>query len=153
MNIFVLDSNIKKCAEYHCDKHVVKMILESAQILSSVLRINNINCGYKITHPNHPCVLWTGKSLSNWRWLRELAKALNTEYRFRFNKEKNHKSFDLTQGMPIPRIPDCGLTPFVKIMPEKYQHKNPVNAYRKYYLGEKKAILKWTKRSIPFWIQ
>jgi len=152
VNIFVLDSNIKKCAEYHCDKHVIKMILESAQLLSTVLRINNINYGYEITHPNHSCTLWAGKSLSNWKWLRELGKALNTEYRFRFNKEKNHKSFDLIQGMPIPKILDCGLTPFVKVMPKIYQQKNPIYAYRKYYIEEKKHILNWTKRSIPFWI-
>ena len=151
MNIFVLDSNIQKCAEYHCDRHVVKMILESAQILSTVLRVNNIDYGYKITHQNHPCTLWAGKSLSNWKWLRELATALNTEYRFRFVKETNHKSFDLVQKMPNPKIPEVGLTSFVKAMPEKYQHKNPVTAYRKYYVGEKRPIFKWTKRPTPFW--
>jgi hypothetical protein len=83
MNIFLLDSNIKKCAQYHCDKHVVKMILESAQILSTVLRLNGVDQGYKTTHANHPCTLWAGKSFSNWKWLRELASALNKEYRFR----------------------------------------------------------------------
>jgi hypothetical protein len=61
MNIFLLDSNIKKCAQYHCDKHVVKMILESAQILSTVLRLNGVDQGYKTTHANHPCTLWAGK--------------------------------------------------------------------------------------------
>jgi hypothetical protein len=79
MNIFVLDSNFKKCDQFHCDKKVVKMILEYAQILSTVLRLNGIDYGYKKTHANHPCTLWIGKSLCNWKWLRELAKALNTE--------------------------------------------------------------------------
>ena len=135
MNIFVLDSNIRKCAQYHCDKHVVKMILESAQILSTVLRVSGMDYGYKATHANHPCTLWAGKSLSNWKWLRELASALNKEYRFRFEKEINHKSFSLTQSMPVPRIADYGLTSFALAMPEAYKNKNPVIAYRQYYLG------------------
>ena len=46
MNIFVLDDDIEKCARYHCDKHVVKMILESAQMLSTVSRENGGEIGY-----------------------------------------------------------------------------------------------------------
>ena len=152
MNIFVLDFNIKKCAQYHCDKHVMKMILESAQILSAVLRLNDIDYGYKATHLNHPCTLWTGKSLSNWKWLRSLAFELNNEYRFRFEKRVNHKSFDLIQDMPVPNIPDFGLTSFAEVMPEKYRYENPVISYRNYYLGEKKNILSWTKRPVPSWV-
>ena len=60
MNIFVLDQNIEKCAKYHCDKHVIKMILESAQMLSSVVRIQGFDIGYKLTHKNHPCSIWAG---------------------------------------------------------------------------------------------
>jgi hypothetical protein len=152
VNIFILDSNIKRCAQYHCDKHVVKMILESAQILSTVLRLNDVDYGYKVTHVNHPCTLWAGKSLSNWKWLRELASALNNEYRFRFKKEINHKSFDLIQSMPALIIPDFGLTSFAQVMPEEYRHKDPVIAYRNYYAGEKGRILIWTKRTTPFWV-
>jgi hypothetical protein len=152
VNIFVLDSNIKKCAQDHCDKHVVKMILEAAQILSTVLRLNGVDYGYKVTHANHPCTSWAGKSLSNWKWLRSLAFELNQEYKFRFGREINHKSFDLTQSMPVLIIPDLGLTSFAQVMPEKYRHKDPVTAYRNYYLGEKQKILSWTRRSVPSWI-
>ena len=59
MNIFVLDYNLEKCAQYHCDRHVVKMILESAQILSTALRMNGIVKGYRLTHINHPFTVWT----------------------------------------------------------------------------------------------
>jgi len=83
MNIFVLDNNIQKAAEYHVDKHVVKMILESAQILSTVVRSTRIDKGYKSTHEKHPCVLWCKSSLSNWRWLKSLSEALNEEYKYR----------------------------------------------------------------------
>lgn len=87
MNIFILDNDVSKCAMYHCDKHVVKMILESAQMLSTVIRESGIDCGYKITHLNHPCTIWTRESLSNWKWLRNLVEALNQEYKFRFEKK------------------------------------------------------------------
>jgi len=128
------------------------MILESTQILSTILRLNGVDYGYKGTHTNHPCTLWAGKSLSNWKWLRSLTYELNQEYRFRFGREINHKSFDLTQSMPVLVIPDFGLTSFAQVMPEKYLHKDPVTAYRNYYLGEKQKILSWTKRPVPSWI-
>jgi hypothetical protein len=153
MNIFVLDEDPEKCARYHCDKHVVKMILESAQMLSTTLRLRGINQGYKITHQNHPCTLWAGESLSNWNWLRELSGALNHEYRFRYDKNLNHKSYDLIHSLPVPKIRDQGLTPFAQAMPERFKHDNPVIAYRKYYLEEKSAFLNWTRREKPYWVR
>jgi hypothetical protein len=154
MNIFILDKNIKKCALYHCDKHVGKMLLEAAQLLSTVVRLSGLDAGYKITHRNHPCTLWTNKSLSNWIWLRKLAKALNNEYRFRFDKTINHKSYDLIMLLPVPNIIDHGLTPFVQIMPEIYKDNDPVIAYRNYYVWEKGYLLNWGKKRVePFWVE
>ena len=88
MNIFVLDNDINICAKYHCDKHVIKMILESAQMLSSVVRLNGHDIGYKLTHQNHPCTIWARKSLSNYLWLFQLTDSLNSEYRYRYSKAK-----------------------------------------------------------------
>jgi hypothetical protein len=153
MNIFILDNDISKCALYHCDRHVVKMILESAQMLSTVVRGSGVDSGYKITHLKHPCTLWVGDSLSNWKWLCELATALNQEYKFRFGKKINHKSYDLIQSLPSPKIPDRGLTSFAQAMPEKYKNRIPVVAYRNYYLGEKSHLFSWTKRAKPPWIK
>jgi len=87
MNILVLDNDIEKCAQYHCDKHVVKMILESAQMLSATLRLNGADQGYQVTHKNYPCTKWTRESLSNWKWLKKLATALNKKYKFRFERQ------------------------------------------------------------------
>lgn len=99
MNIFVLDYNPQVAAEYHCDKHVVKMILESAQILCAVHHKNgNSDVPYKLTHANHPCIIWAGESKQNYLWVTELAEALNDEYIFRFKytdtytKVDNHNS-------------------------------------------------------------
>ena len=95
MNIFVLDKNIKKCAEFHCDKHIVKMILESVQMLCAALNKKGISTPYKSTHINHPCVLWIEKSFDNFTWLKDLALALTNEIRFRFEKEVDHKSISI----------------------------------------------------------
>jgi hypothetical protein len=111
------------------------MILESAQMLSVALRINRVDQGYQITHLNQPCTIWARKSLSNWKWLRQLASALNGGYRFRFEIKTNHQSYDVIQSLPLPKIQDCRLTSFVQAMPEKYKHKNPVTAYINFYVG------------------
>lgn len=152
MNIFVLDKNIEKCAEYHCDKHVVKMILESVQILCTVLNKKGITTPYKSTHLNHPCVLWIERSFGNFSWLKDLTVALNNEYRFRFEKESDHKSISVLHEISNYHFENSGLTEFAQAMPEKYKVPgDPVKAYRQFYLGEKMAFAKWTKRSIPYW--
>ena len=152
MNIFVLDNDIKKAAQYHADKHVVKMVLETAQIMSAVVRISGIDEGYRLTHKNHPCTKWARESLSNWRWLYDLGFWLNIEYRYRYNHSINHKSFDVIDNLPEPDIEDIGLTPFAQAMPEECKDNDAVKAYRAYYIQEKSHLFKWTKRDIPQWI-
>lgn len=75
-----------------------------------------------------------------------LVDELNKEYKFRYNRKNNHKAFDIACKLPLPNIPDIGLTPFVLAMPDKYKQKNSVKAYREYYLNEKQKLFKWTKR-------
>ena len=154
MNIFVLDENIEKCAEYHCDQHVVKMILESVQMLCTVLNKKGISTPYKSTHINHPCVLWVEQSFDNFSWLKSLAFALNKEFRFRFEKKQDHKSISVLNEISAYGYKNRGLTEFAQAMPEKYKVPgDPVKAYRKFYIGEKMTFAKWTKRSIPGWVQ
>ena len=153
MNIFVLDKNIEKCARYHCDQHVVKMILESVQMLCTALNKKEIITPYKSTHQNHPCVLWVERSFDNFSWLRNLAFALNNEYRFRFERGVDHKSMSVLNELSNHDYEKRGLTEFAQAMPEKYKVPgDPVRAYRQFYLGEKMAFAKWTKRSIPAWL-
>lgn len=153
MNIFVLDQDCEKCAQYHCDKHVVKMILESAQMLCTALNKKGFSTPYKSTHSRHPCVLWVEASYANFVWLKNLAIALNTEYRFRFEKESDHKSVAVIDVISHYRYDDHGLTDFAQAMPDKYQVPgDAVSAYRRFYLGEKMAFAHWTKRHVPEWI-
>ncbi len=151
MNIFYLDADITQCARYHCDKHVVKMILESAQMLCAVLWLNGIEAPYKPTHVKHPCVIWANSSLSNWKWLKALGGALNEEYKYRFNHTKNHRAFDVISTLKLPPIPDIGLTEHAQAIPDELKQKDPIQAYRKFYMTHKKHLAHWSKRDKPEW--
>ena len=152
MNIFILDTDIKKCAQYHCDQHVVKMILESVQLLCTALNKKGMVTPYKSTHINHPCVLWVEESYDNFMWLRDLTIELNREYKYRYDKFDDHKSMLTLAKIIEYSFPAIGLTPFPQAMPDIYKVKDdPVLAYRQFYLGDKAKFAKWTKRDIPEW--
>jgi len=87
MNIFVSSFDPIESAQFLDDKRVVKMCLESAQILSTVMNENGLNGPYKTTHKNHPIVKWVKESSENYWWLIEHFSALCDEYNLRFNKE------------------------------------------------------------------
>ena len=128
MNIFVLDRDIEKCAQYHCDQHVVKMILESVQLLCTALNKKGFDTPYRSTHVKHPCVLWVEESYGNFVWLKELTIALNAEYQFRYQKTSSHKSMSVLGEIEKFRFTDCGLTEFAQAMPDHY--KIPGDAVR-----------------------
>jgi hypothetical protein len=43
------------------------------------------------------------------------------------------------------------LTEFAQAMPDSCKTDDPVQAYRQYYIQEKKYMAKWTNREIPSW--
>ena len=152
MNIFILDKNIKKCAAYHCDQHVVKMILESVQMLCTALNKKGFTTPYKSTHVKHPCVLWVEESYDNFIWLQNLAIALNDEYAYRYNKKTDHKSMSVLPQIKQHRFESNGLTEFAQAMPDEYKVPgDAVRAYRQFYLGEKMGFATWTRRRKPAW--
>lgn len=154
MNIFILDKNINKCAKFHCDQHVVKMILESVQILCTSLNKKGFATPYKSTHINHPCVLWVEGSYDNFSWLSELALALNDEYKYRYRKTTNHSSINVLEEISNIKFESFGLTEFSQAMPDQYKVSgDAVSAYRKFYVGEKMKFAKWTRRKPPAWIK
>ena len=153
MNIFVLDNDIKKCAQYHCDQHVVKMILESVQMLCTALNKKGFTTPYKSTHVKHPCVLWVEQSFENFLWLKKLAVALNDEYQFRYEKGSSHKSIAILSEISNCEYENLGLTEFAQAMPNEYKVPgDAVKAYRQFYVGEKMGFAKWTKRNTPRWV-
>lgn len=149
MNIFVLDSDQKIAAQAHCDKHCVKMVLETAQLLSTAVRLSGIDYGYKSTHVNHPCSIWARQSLANFTWLKELGIYLGEEYSFRFGRR--HKSSAVIKN--IPNIPGGNtLTDFAQAMPDKFKNtNNAIAAYRDYYINSKRHLLVYTNRCPPEW--
>lgn len=154
MNIFVLDTDIKTCARYHCDQHVVKMILESAQMLCTTLNRRGLQTPYRPTHVNHPCVLWLDESYDNFLWLKDLALELNREYRFRYDKGCDHASVRIIHDIEHYRYTSRGLTEFAQAMPEQYKVPgDAVRAYRNFYRGEKLGFAAWTRRPKPDWVE
>lgn len=161
MNIFYLHHDPRICAEFALDKHCVKMILESSQILYTVYHVVNPELllfsdytPYKLTHKNHPCCKWTRENYSNFLWLLTLAWEYCKEYTYRYNKihacEKHitwmvtNLPMDLTNG-PMTQPPQA--------MPDKYKHHDSIQAYRNYYIGEKLRFARYTKREFPEWLK
>lgn len=98
-------------------------------------------------------MLWVEQSYDNFHWLRDLALALNDEYRYRFEKNIDHKSIAVLPVIEKHRYSSIGLTPFVQAMPNQYKVENDgVSAYRNFYRGEKMRFARWTRRPIPEWM-
>lgn len=154
MNIFFLDFDTKKCAQYHCDKHVVKMILETAQLLCGAHWIIGNEAPYKLSHKNHPCAIWTRTSLSNYLYLCDLGLELCKEYTYRYGKR--HKSQDVIEWCLInkPNIHDVDFTSPPLAMGDEFKiENNVIESYRNYYREGKKLIVSWKNRVIPSWFQ
>lgn len=151
MNIFVLDDNIELCAQYHCNQHVVKMVTESAQLLSTACRISGQDVGYQVAHKNHPCAIWARENVSNWKWLLKLTELLNEEYKFRYEKDVNHKGYEVAASLPVPNIPEGEMTPHPLCMPDEYKTNDCVESYRNFYNYDKSRFAQWKNRSMPSW--
>lgn len=162
MNIFVLDLDPQIAATYHCNKHVVKMVTESAQLLSTSVRhhypslILNKHWLYKPTHPHHPCTKWLGESLANFGWLNDLLGALIMEYDFRFGKPNKFliaRTIHDTLSLVLANKDMGNITVRPLCMPDEYQLiGDPVVSYHAYYNGDKRHLHKWTKRETPKFI-
>ena len=158
MNIFYLDKDPIVAAQMSCDKHVVKMILESAQLLSTAHRVldgdeyaDKVGL-YKMAHKNHPSTIWTRSSSQNYIWLWRHMTALMREYTYRYGK--HHATERLKEG--LARVPNnvpfgTKFTDPPQCMPEECKGEDTVLAYQKYYIIEKSSFAKWSKRETPAW--
>ena len=181
MNIFILDTNPNVAAQLQCDKHIVKMILESAQMLSTAHRVldgkeskipsksgktmvkhwqldHHDDIIYKAVHVGHPCTVWTMESVANYMWHYTHFVALHQEFMYRYGK--THKSFnDLGQILRTPpkNIPNVHQTPFKLAMgaaPECINDSDPVGSYRSFYQTKQDRFsMTWTKRDVPTWFE
>lgn len=177
MNVFYLDKNPSICAELHCDKHVVKMIIEYAQLMSTAHRvldgeiyIDTTANGrsikrwkhpsehfeevyYKASHVNHPSAIWTRQSKANYEWLYAMWYQLCLEYTYRYGK--THETFrKLATALSFTplNISEGEFTEPPPAMPDEHKVEgNSISSYKQYYVKEKASFAKWTKRNIPEW--
>jgi len=180
MNVFYLDKDPVVCAEMHNDKHVVKMLVEYAQLMSTAHRIidgehwegrttNGRRIArffhpdsamqhtlYKATHMNHPSAVWLRESAQNYTWLYDMWTALHHEFEHRYGK--SHLSFTKLEYYLIS--PPEGLTgasgftdppPAMGQFPDCIVPGDSINSYRNYYKVAKKSFAVWTKRDTPYW--
>ena len=135
-----------------CDQHVVKMPLESAQLLCTAFEDGT--APYRWTHYRHPCGIWTRASRGNFLWLIVHALALADEYHFRYGKE--HRSREVVvwceAHIDAVNFSTEELTPFAIAMPEHYKCADAVASYRNFYVQEKSRFARWARgRAIPDW--
>lgn len=176
MNIFFLDRSPNTAAQFHCDKHVVKMILESAQLLCTAHRVLDGNhyfgltanrrkihrwklddqreqTLYKASHVNHPSAVWVRDNMDHYRWLYDLMYHLIGEYKHRYD-DKYHKC----EAMLAPLLNAPNNIPIVdwqdppQAMPEDVKILgDSVAAYRNYYRVHKARFATWKNREVPVW--
>lgn len=176
MNIFYLAEDPHQSAEMHCDKHVVKMILEYAQLMSTAHRMCDgtqyidSSSGrrikrwrlddaamesvlYKASHVNHPSAIWVRSNSRQYNYMYKMFLALCTEYTHRY--DKTHAT-DCLLRQPLAEvpanIPDGEFAPPPQCMPEIYKDESTIQAYKKYYIGDKKSMHKWKNRPVPSFI-
>ncbi len=149
MNIFALSLDPHEAARWAIDKHVVKMVLETAQILSTVSWRYGVEAPYRATHAQHPCTLWAGETAGNWHWLIEHGRALADEYARRYGKEHKSRAVIEWAALHGGRPADGDLTLFAQAMPDEYRQPDPVLAYRAYYLGDKARMASWREPAAP----
>jgi hypothetical protein len=174
MNIFYLDQRPDICARYHNDKHVIKMALESTQLLflayhdlaskqaaagEQVTAYEGLPKVYKPAHANHPCGLWARDNGNNWWWLWSLAMCLCVEYTYRFKKvHACHEILNAMQLKPplqsetnpevITERPRC----FGPFQEELAHIEDTLEAYREYYRRAKGHLNTYTRREPPKWL-
>lgn len=153
MNIFFLDRDPTRAAACHSDVHIVKMPLETAQMLCTVLHQCGLAVPYRPVQRKHPCVLWAAASLQHYRWLKHFGLVLCAEYQYRSGRR--HACQDVIEGLSEqPPFPDRGWIDPPQAMPDAYKRPDVVDAYRAYYAGEKavfagKGPARWTGRPVP----
>jgi hypothetical protein len=159
MNIFAIEGDTEtgeidwiKSAESQDNLRVVKMILESCQILSTVLNEQGISAPYRSFNPKHPSCLWAAESSANFISLVEHCEAMIGEYHQRFGKiHKCSAVLDTIIGLlDVSLFPTDEPTPLRLAMPDEFRSDNPVIAYRKFYAS--KPRLRYPVDKIPSWV-
>jgi len=180
MNLFFLDRDLDRCAEYHIDKHVTKMVLEAAQLLTTTVWIDKLFgyvpeklsseqlkelnhakskepsieertfTRYLPTHVSHPSAVWVRSSIEHYYWTVNYANALTEEAVYR--GFKRHASCTEVNRLPdLKHLPDVGWTDPTLAMPEHLKGPDHIQAYRMFYMLDKWPFASWKVRGKPHW--
>ena len=163
MNRFLINYTPDLIAADLCDKHVVKMPLEEAQMLCTVVRKYNNEYAdehelYRAVHQKHPCTIWAGMTSSNYRYALAMFNAMCTEYRYRYGRtHASHRLYDALKDAE-KYVPDGYITSHPECFSEHTHlkcHQNwPIVGYRKFYKTKKDRFkMVWTKRPVPYWFE
>lgn len=173
MNIFYLSNDPAECAQYHCDRHVVKMIIEYCQLLSLAIWVNDPNQAAKLhedkciynapnlkgrhAHINHPSAIWVRSSRSHFDWLYKMTEELGREYQFRYGYKSDKQHLSITKChahlKSNEHFPERGWIDPPQCMPDECKDPDAITAYRKYYQDEKISFVSYTRRPPPFWLR
>ena len=156
MNIFFLDKTPEKSAEFLCDKHIPKMLLESCQMLSTAVRRHllyddELPYIYKSAYPKHPMTIWVGNSGGNFSWTMKLLEHLLEQYTLRYNKiHTTSRIFNLlnTKHVYWKDLTGDFLDPPL-CMPDDCKRDCYIFSYRKYYKEYKLRFAKYTAVDFP----
>lgn len=178
MNVFYLDSSPEIAAQYHCDKHVIKLIIEHSQLLSTAHRLldgepyrelsangrrilryrlndERESVLYKASHINHPSAVWVRSDLNNYKWLVECTKYLLGEYTHRYGKR--HACTDITEYLMAHYPKNIRNERFTEPPPAMPDYckvlGDSVASYRRYYIMEKSRFATWKNRETPEWFK
>ena len=157
MNIFHLDKDPVLCAQYHCDKHVVKMILETGQMLCTAYQRHYglKDDLYKPAYPHHPMTKWVGDSGGNFYFTIKLFDALLTEYTSRYNKVHKTSKIILLFNSKYKKWQNMegDFTTPPLCMPDEYKLDDYIQSYKNYYIGEKMYFAKYNYSETPYWLK
>ena len=182
MNRFIIENTPQACAQAHCDKHVPKMYVEEAQMLSTAHRMldgelemrpsksgkrmvkywklpdQREDILYKAVHMGHPCTKWCMETAGNYKWAYQMYLYLGIEFGYRYGKA--HKTDELDGWLRFPPNninPSEEITPMPLAMgsnPECIDHSDVIGSYRKFYQTKQERFkMVWTKRPTPEWFQ
>ena len=177
INIFYLSEDPIQCAKWMVDRHVIKMLVESAQLLSTAHRlldgkeyVGESKSGrkakrwslvdgrdevlYSATHTNHPSAVWVRQSVENYNWLVDHMFALGNEYTYRYGKKHlTIEKLGYQLQSPPFNLKEWDMTLMPSCMPEECKiSDDPVLNYREYYRKGKANLHQWTKREVPAWL-
>ena len=161
MNRFLINYSPELCARDMCDKHVVKMPLEEAQMLCTTVRLHAPEYAeeaglYRAVHQKHPCTIWAGQTRANYLYSLDMFREMCREYTHRYGKV--HASWRLYDALvdAAQYVPDGNITPHPECFSEHTDLKSgrpwPIQSYRKFYMTKQKRFkMVWTKRDMPEW--